>query len=118
MKFFERSQEKPSKNVFNQYFKIEAHQEEIRLLNDKNIYVSDEMPSEEYVKLLESNKEIKKMVQGLHNKMEDVIMDREITPPMAASLVEFLLDGLHANKKLNKDELGGKATYKRRKIEI
>ena len=58
------------------------------------------------------------MVQGLHNKMEDEIIDREISPPMAASLIEFLLDGLHANKKLNKDELGGKATYKRKRIEI
>ncbi len=106
------------KKIFDQYFKIDVYQEEIKLLIDKTIYVSDEKPSDDYATLLTNNKEIKKMVQGLHNKMEDEIIDREISPPMAASLIEFLLDGLHANKKLNKDELGGKATYKRNRIEI
>lgn len=106
------------KKIFDQYFKIDVYQEEIKLLIDKTIYVSDEKPSDDYATLLTNNKEIKKMVQGLHNKMEDEIIDREISPPMAASLIEFLLDGLHANKKLNKDELGGKATYKRKRIEI
>lgn len=106
------------KNIFGQYFKIDVYQEEIRLLNDKTIYVSDEIPSDKYVKLLNDNDEIKKMVQSLHNNMEDKTMGREITPPLAASLVEFLLDGLYANKKLNKDELGGKVAYKRKRIEI
>lgn len=106
------------KKIFDQYFEIDVYQEEIKLLVDKTIYVSDEKPSDDYATLLNNNKEIKKMVQGLHNKMEDEIIDREISPPMAASLIEFLLDGLHANKKLNKDELGGKATYKRKRIEI
>jgi len=30
-----------------------------------------------------------------------------------ASIVEFLLEGLHLNKRLNKDELDGKALYRR-----
>ncbi|MFQ5964257.1 MAG: AAA family ATPase [Candidatus Scalinduaceae bacterium] len=109
---------KAVKNVFNQFFKIDMYQEEIKSLNDKTIYVSDEMPLAEYDKLMNDNKEIKKMVLELNSKMRDDIIGKEITPQMVAPLIEFLLDGLHANKKLNKDELGGKATYKRKRIEI
>jgi magnesium chelatase subunit I len=34
-------------------------------------------------------------------------------PEVRASVVEFLLEGLHLNKRLNKDELDGKALYRR-----
>jgi magnesium chelatase subunit I len=34
-------------------------------------------------------------------------------PEVRASVIEFLLEGLHLNKRLNKDELDGKALYRR-----
>jgi magnesium chelatase subunit I len=34
-------------------------------------------------------------------------------PEVRASVIEFLLDGLHLNKRLNKDEIEGKAVYRR-----
>jgi len=34
-------------------------------------------------------------------------------PEVKASVIEFLLEGLHLNKRLNKDELDGKALYRR-----
>jgi len=30
-----------------------------------------------------------------------------------ASVIEFVLEGLHLNKRLNKDEMGGRALYRR-----
>jgi magnesium chelatase subunit I len=34
-------------------------------------------------------------------------------PEVRASVIEFLLEGLHLNKRLNKDEVDGKAVYRR-----
>ena len=34
-------------------------------------------------------------------------------PEVKASVVELLLEGLHLNKRLNKDELEGRALYRR-----
>jgi magnesium chelatase subunit I len=34
-------------------------------------------------------------------------------PPMVASGVEFVLEGLHLNRKLNKDRTAGKTRYRR-----
>ena len=42
------------KNVFNQYLNVDEYQEEIKILNNKTFFVSDEMSSDVYVK----NKEI------------------------------------------------------------
>ena len=35
-------------------------------------------------------------------------------PAAAASGIEFVLEGLHLTKRLNKDALGGRATYRAR----
>jgi magnesium chelatase subunit I len=34
-------------------------------------------------------------------------------PETRASVIEFLLEGLHLNKRLNKDEVEGRALYRR-----
>jgi magnesium chelatase subunit I len=34
-------------------------------------------------------------------------------PEVRASVIEFLLEGLHLNKRLNKDEVEGRAVYRR-----
>jgi magnesium chelatase subunit I len=34
-------------------------------------------------------------------------------PEVRASVIEFLLEGLHLNKRLNKDEIDGRAVYRR-----
>ena len=36
------------------------------------------------------------------------------SPAAAASGIEFVLEGLHLTKRLNKDALGGRATYRAR----
>jgi magnesium chelatase subunit I len=36
------------------------------------------------------------------------------TPAAVASAVELVLEGLHLNRRLNKDALGGRATYRSR----
>ena len=34
-------------------------------------------------------------------------------PEVRASVIEFLVEGLHLAKRLNKDEVDGRATYRR-----
>ena len=34
-------------------------------------------------------------------------------PEVRASVIEFVLEGLHLNKRLNKDEVEGRAIYRR-----
>ena len=40
--------------------------------------------------------------------------DGDESPAMVASAVEFLLEGLHLSKRLNKDAVGGRASYRAR----
>jgi magnesium chelatase subunit I len=42
------------------------------------------------------------------------LTDGDESPAAVASAVEFLLEGLHLSKRLNKDAAGGKATYRSR----
>ncbi len=48
--------------------------------------------------------------------MRDVLAELGVgeSPAQVASVVEFVLEGLHLSKRLNKDSIGGKATYRGR----
>ena len=68
-----------------------------------NAEVSDTMPSGGYVKLMNS-------IEGFNRSVAK--LDPGEKPAMIASGVEFILEGLHLNKRLNKDRVGGKAHYR------
>jgi magnesium chelatase subunit I len=61
------------------------------------------MPSGNYERMV-------KQVEGLDRQVEKV----EAKPSAAttASVVEFILEGLHLNKRLNKDKVGSKVQYR------
>jgi magnesium chelatase subunit I len=69
-----------------------------------NVNVSDMQPSMEYVNQLARVGGLKPAVQKLHGHG---------SPAMVASAVEFILEGLHLNKRLNKDEVKGQTRYRR-----
>jgi magnesium chelatase subunit I len=90
--------------VFNRYFNVVDLEEVVtRFKAGLNAEVSDTMPSQNYVKLMNSidgfNRAVAKLDTGEH-------------PAQIASGVEFVLEGLHLNKRLNKDRVGGKAQYR------
>ena len=70
-----------------------------------NVQVGDEQPSMEYVNQLSR-------VGGL-SKAVDKLEARKAGPAGIASAVEFILEGLHLNRRLNKDEVNGKTRYRR-----
>jgi magnesium chelatase subunit I len=62
------------------------------------------MPTSAYEKAIGNRDEIGAAVRRLG------LPDR---PEVRASVVEFLVEGLHLAKRLNKDEMDGRATYRR-----
>ncbi|MQC48521.1 MAG: magnesium chelatase [Chloroflexi bacterium] len=68
-----------------------------------SVETGESMPASGYVALLRS-------VDGLAEAVGAVTSDER--PEVQASAVEFILEGLHLNKRLNKDRLSGQALYR------
>jgi magnesium chelatase subunit I len=69
------------------------------------VHTGADVPSTEYADLLGS-------MNGLRDSLADLGVGE--TPAGVASAVEFVLEGLHLSKRLNKDSIGGKTTYRSR----
>ncbi len=69
-----------------------------------NVQVGDDLPSMEYVTQLSKVGGLSKAVDRLNGRGN---------PANIASAVEFILEGLHLNRRLNKDEVNGKVRYRR-----
>jgi len=71
----------------------------------KVVHVGEDVPSTDYAGLLATMPELRR-----------VLAELEVgeTPAGVASAVEFLLEGLHLSKRLNKDAVDGRATYRAR----
>lgn len=66
----------------------------------------EDVSSADYVKLVSEQPALRGPVQSL--------TDGDESPAMVASAVEFLLEGLHLSKRLNKDAVAGRASYRAR----
>jgi len=69
------------------------------------VHTGDDVPAAEYAKTLSS-------LPGLRGTLADLEVAE--TPAGVASAVEFVLEGLHLSKRLNKDAMGGKSAYRGR----
>ena len=69
----------------------------------QSVEVSDLLPSKEYVKMV-------KKIEGLDRAVAKLKPGEN--PAVIASAVEFILEGLHLNKRLNKDTVGGRTQYR------
>ena len=91
--------------VFRQHFDvIEFDQLVAGFEKGLNVQVSATQPSMEYVTQLSR-------VGGLRVAVDK--LKGHGSPASVASAVEFILEGLHLNKRLNKDEVAGQARYRR-----
>ncbi len=68
-----------------------------------SVETGEALPAKEYQKLL-------KGVEGLGDAVTEVAPQKG--PAVRASAIEFILEGLHLNKRLNKDQVGGQARYR------
>jgi magnesium chelatase subunit I len=69
-------------------------------------HVGDDVTSQDYVRLVEQQPSLRDVVTRL--------VGSEAPPALIASATEFVLEGLHLSKRLNKDESGGRAVYRAR----
>jgi len=91
--------------VFGEYFDVREFDQLVAGFDrGLTVQAAAMMPSMEYVHQLARVGGIKQAVGRLHAHGD---------PAMVASAVEFILEGLHLNRKLNKDETGGKRCYRR-----
>jgi magnesium chelatase subunit I len=92
-------------NVFNRYFLVQEFDDLLRSFeNGLSIDVSDDMPSLEYAQKAFRINGLKAAVSKL---------GAQGNPASIASATEFILEGLHLNRKLNKDRTEGRAHYRR-----
>jgi magnesium chelatase subunit I len=91
--------------VFNRHFKLDELENIVRQFNNGfSVETSDAMSARSYMRYMKEipglSKAVKKMTNGE-------------TPETLASIVEFILEGLHLNKRLNKIKAEGKTVYRR-----
>ena len=90
--------------VFNHYFSLgELEPVVAHFKAGYAAEVSDMTPSADYVKLI-------KQTEGLAAAVEK--LGANDSQPALASAAEFVLDGLHLNKRLNKDKVAGRYQYR------
>ena len=68
-----------------------------------SVETGEALAAKEYQKLL-------KQVDGLGDAVSELVSQRG--QAVRASAIEFILEGLHLNKRLNKDQVGGQARYR------
>jgi magnesium chelatase subunit I len=91
-------------NVFNRYFTPGDFDELVRNFeNGLKIEVADSMPSLEYIRQAAE-------VGGMSKAVER--LGAQGNPALVASAIEFSLEGLHLNRKLNKDRTAGRFRYR------
>ncbi|MBO0783160.1 MAG: magnesium chelatase [Ktedonobacteraceae bacterium] len=92
-------------SVFDEYFEPREFEQLVAgFERGLSVQVGDDLPAMEYVNQLSR-------VGGL-SKAIDKLSGRG-NPASIASTVEFILEGLHLNRRLNKDEVNGKSRYRR-----
>ena len=90
-------------NVFNRYFSVQEFDELVHAFDTgMTIEVGDNVPSMEYMLQASSTVGMKAAVARL---------GAQNNPASIASAVEFVLEGLHLNRKLNKDKMDHRARY-------
>jgi len=92
-------------SVFGQYFEQREFDQLVAgFERGLSVHVADDMPSMEYVTQLSKVGGLSKAIDKLNGRG---------SPASIASSIEFILEGLHLNRRLNKDEVGGKTRYRR-----
>ena len=90
--------------VFNRHFNVVDLEDIVMQFKAGiSVEVSDSLPSKDYVKIV-------KQVEGLDKAVAKLNPGENLA--VIASGVEFLLEGLHLNKRLNKDKAAGKTQYR------
>jgi len=91
-------------NVFNRHLNARDFEDTIGIFRGGvRVDVSDMAPAKEYAPLMQ---ELPGLAEGLEH------LDASDNEALLASAVEFILEGLHLNRRLNKDKVAGRSQYR------
>ncbi len=91
--------------VFNRYFAVSEFDSVVESFErGLQVQAGDSVPAMDYVRQVAELDAMKSAVQKL---------EAQGSPAVLASAVEFVLEGLHLNRRLNKDKATGLARYRR-----
>jgi len=91
--------------VFNRYFQFDEIDPIIKQFNGGfNVETSETMSAKAYQRYIKDIPGMAKAVKKL--------TDKDL-PEITASVIEFILEGAHLNKRLNKTKVEGKTIYKK-----
>jgi magnesium chelatase subunit I len=92
--------------VFRSRLSIEKLREVVAAFDEgRVVHTGDDVPSSAYAELVAEVTTIRAIVNELAG---------DESPAAVASAVEFMLEGLHLSKRLNKDSAGGRSAYRSR----
>ncbi|MBI2867121.1 MAG: magnesium chelatase [Chloroflexi bacterium] len=95
---------KAAVTVFGRYFSVHDFDDLVQKFEEgATVETADLKPSRDYVKLA-------KELPGLAESVKRLAADD--SPAAIASAVEFILEGLHLNRRLNRDKVEGKLRYR------
>jgi magnesium chelatase subunit I len=102
------------KNVFDSHFEVKQLRPLVEWFEGgKSIVVGDRVPSADYAKRLAEIPGLKKEVTAFLAKPDNAALAQTAGDALAASVVEFILEGLHVQNRLNKAQRDGETVFKR-----
>ncbi len=100
--------------VFKDHFSLEDFRDVLEAFDDQTIVsAGDDVSSADYVRLLESIPALRAPLAQLLGG-DAATVSQAYSPAVIASATEFVLEGLHLSKRLNKEAVGARAQYRGR----
>jgi magnesium chelatase subunit I len=95
---------KATLSVFNRYYGVDELERIVKPFNDGfTVETSDSLSAKSYARYMKDIPELSNVVKRITD---------EDTPEVLASVMEFIFEGLHLNKRLNKSKVEGKTVYR------
>lgn len=102
------------KNLFDANFEVKQFRGLVEWFEGgKTLLTGDRLPAAEYVKKLNEIPVLKNAAAKLLERPDLQAIRAKAETPLLASVVEFILEGLHVQNRLNKSAKAGEITYRR-----
>jgi len=111
-RLIERLVEEAVKNIFDQVTSVKNFTNVVEFFETgKRVTLNQGAPAQEVVQLADAVRGLPKQMETLAEQLAPDLARGETALGLRAAIVEFILDGLYANNRLNRKRTGGNATY-------
>ena len=111
-RLIERLVEEAVKNVFDQVTSVKNFTNVVEYFETgKRVTLSQGAPAQEVVQLADGIRNFPKQIESLAEQLAPDLARGDTGLGLRAALVEFVLDGLYANNRLNRKKTSGTTIY-------